>query len=206
MIENGTVGSDQGDMRMEASPTKQSEAKLRILRSAARLFRRQGYTRTTVRQLASDVGIQSGSLFHHFKTKDDILFAVMDQVITDMDTRLEAELKNAQTLRGKLRALFHVHLTFLHLEQSDATAVLVYEWSALPPDRQALLLERRQRYFDRWTAVLMAANDKGLLKVDPTLLRQLLHGATVWTAHWYDPKGSVSVADLENALVEMAIR
>ncbi|MDR9778931.1 helix-turn-helix domain-containing protein, partial [Rhizobium hidalgonense] len=42
----------------------------KILRVAAYLFQQQGYTRTTVRDIATMVGIQSGSLFHHFKSKD----------------------------------------------------------------------------------------------------------------------------------------
>jgi len=49
----------------------------RVLRAAAYLFHLQGYSRTTVREIAQVVGIQSGSLFHHFKTKEDILCAVM---------------------------------------------------------------------------------------------------------------------------------
>ena len=41
----------------------------RVLRAAAYLFNEQGYARTTVRELAQVIGIQSGSLFHHFKTR-----------------------------------------------------------------------------------------------------------------------------------------
>ena len=53
----------------------------RLLSAAAHLFRDKGFDRTTVRDIAASVGIQSGSIFHHFKSKEDILFAVMEEVI-----------------------------------------------------------------------------------------------------------------------------
>ena len=53
----------------------------RVLRAAAHLFRVQGYSGTTVREIAALVGIQSGSLFHHFRSKEEILFVVMKEVI-----------------------------------------------------------------------------------------------------------------------------
>ena len=53
----------------------------RLLLGAAYLFYKQGYDKTTVRQLGEFIGIQSGSLFHHFKSKDDILATVMEQTI-----------------------------------------------------------------------------------------------------------------------------
>ena len=45
----------------------------RLLAAAAKLFRAKGYSRTTVRDLAAEVGILSGSIFHHFNNKDEIL-------------------------------------------------------------------------------------------------------------------------------------
>ena len=45
----------------------------RILRAAAGLFHTRGYEQTKVRDLAAAVGIQSGSLFHHFRDKEQIL-------------------------------------------------------------------------------------------------------------------------------------
>lgn len=66
-----------------------SSARGRLLNEAARLFRDKGYERTTVRDLAAAVGIQSGSLFHHFRTKEEILKAVMVETIR-AEYRLDA--------------------------------------------------------------------------------------------------------------------
>ena len=55
-----------------------------VILTAARLFRKHGYERTTVRELARAVGLQSGSLFHHFRSKEEILVAVMNNGIQEV--------------------------------------------------------------------------------------------------------------------------
>jgi len=183
-----------------------SKAKQRILTAAAKLFRERGFARCTVRELADEVGILSGSLFHHFKSKDEILFAVMDEVITAMDRALAQAVDAAGTLEEKIRALVRNELEFVHGPNAHATGVLVYEWSALSPEGQAMLLANRERYFARWQEVLEQAHARGLVSVSPTVLRQLIHGAIVWTAHWYDPDGPMSLDELEQTVVALAIK
>ncbi|MDK3071827.1 TetR/AcrR family transcriptional regulator [Sedimentitalea sp. JM2-8] len=181
------------------------KAKRRILTAAARLFRGRGFDRCTVRELADEVGILSGSLFHHFRSKDDILFAVMEEVIVDMDATLAAALDSAPTTHDELRALIHNQLEFIHGPQADATAVLVYEWNALSPDGQARLLARRNAYFRRWQEVLTKARSEGLTNVDPVVSRQLIHGALVWSANWFDTNGAMTVEELEQAVMSMIL-
>lgn len=72
-------------------------ARGRLLKEAARLFRDKGYERTTVRDLAAAVGIQSGSLFHHFRTKEEILKAVMVETIRLNTALMQAAVDAAPT-------------------------------------------------------------------------------------------------------------
>lgn len=192
-------------MTVPAADAAPSPAKRRILAAAARLFRTRGFARSTVRDLAAEVGIQSGSVFHHFRSKDEILFAVMATVIADMDADLAAALEAAPDTRGRLRALIGNQLRFIHGPRGDDTAVLVYEWPALSPEGQAQLLDGRNRYFRRWHDVLRQARAEGLIAGDPVVLRQLLHGATVWTAQWYDPGGALTLSGLEDAILALAV-
>ncbi|MBR9842191.1 MAG: TetR/AcrR family transcriptional regulator [Rhodobacteraceae bacterium] len=181
-------------------------AKRRILDAAARLFRARGFARSTVRELADAVGILSGSLFHHFKSKDEILFAVMEEVIIDMDASLAERLQAVEGSEARIRALIHNQLEFTHGPRADATAVLVHEWNALSPEGQAALLERRRRYFERWHEVFLQAREEGLVHVEPTVLQQLLHGAVVWTAYWYDPEGQMGLQGLEDAALSLVLK
>src|SRR5690606_24593032 len=73
-----------------------ASARGRLLNEAARLFRDKGYERTTVRDLAAAVGIQSGSLFHHFRTKEEILKAVMVETIRLNTAAMQAAARSAE--------------------------------------------------------------------------------------------------------------
>ena len=85
--------------------TDPDSARGKLLQAAAHLFRRKGYERTTVRDLATAVGIQSGSIFHHFKSKEEILRAVMEETIVYNTALMEAALAEAGSLRERVLAL-----------------------------------------------------------------------------------------------------
>ena len=72
--------------------TEENSRRMELVRAAARLFRDRGYERTTVRDIGNAVGLQSGSLFYHFRTKEEILVAVMALGISNTTEQLAAAL------------------------------------------------------------------------------------------------------------------
>ncbi|MDF3031121.1 MAG: TetR/AcrR family transcriptional regulator [Moraxellaceae bacterium] len=177
----------------------------RVLRAAAHLFRTQGYERTTVRDLARVVGIQSGSLFHHFKTKEDILCAVMEEGIRFNHERMREAVATGKGPREQLRNLILAELESILGETGDAMTVLVYEWNSVTPERQNELLKMRGDYEAFWLDVLGDAKQLGLLRHDPFITRRLLAGAIGWTRTWYKRKGPVTLAQLAEMVLEMAL-
>lgn len=177
----------------------------RVLRAAAHLFRTQGYARTTVRDLARVVGIQSGSLFHHFKTKEDILLAVMEEGIRFNLERMKEAVAPEDGPRQQLRRLIRAELESIMGETGDAMTVLVYEWGAVSPDKQRELLALREDYEACWMQALKAAHEQGLLRHDPFITRRLLAGAVNWTRNWYKPDGPVTLEQLAEQVLEMAL-
>jgi AcrR family transcriptional regulator len=53
--------------------------RVHLVRAAAKLFRKKGFDATSTRDIAAAVGMQSGSPFYHFKSKGELLFAVMEE-------------------------------------------------------------------------------------------------------------------------------
>ena len=111
------------------------------MHGAAYLFHKQGYDKTTVRELAQFIGIQSGSLFHHFKSKDDILAHVMEQTIIYNLARLNDAATQSTDPEQQLRALIKAELISITGDTGAAMAVLVYEWFALSKEKQDYLLK-----------------------------------------------------------------
>lgn len=175
----------------------------RVLRAAAYLFHKQGYDKTTVRELAQLIGIQSGSLFHHFKSKDDILLAVMEEAIRYNTARLEQAIQQSNDTLGQIWALIRAELESINGDTGTAMAVLVFEWEALPADRQAYLLNMRKHYESIWLGVLEQAHAQHIIQHPPFIWRRLIGGAISWTVTWYKPDGKLSLDELADIVMQM---
>ena len=64
--------------RQDAMPVS-SDARQHIITCAARLFRERGYAAVSLRDVASETGATTGSLYHHFASKDELVQELLDQ-------------------------------------------------------------------------------------------------------------------------------
>lgn len=194
------------DLVANGQITDPDSARGKLLQTAAHLFRSKGYDRTTVRDLASAVGIQSGSIFHHFKSKDEILRSVMEETIRYNTALMQASLAEASDPRGRVLALIRCELQSIMGGTGEAMAVLVYEWRSLSEDGQAFILELRDNYEQLWLQVLGEARAAGYFKTDPFILRRLLTGALSWTNTWFHPEGPMSLEQLAEEALSLVIK
>ncbi|MEZ1318378.1 TetR/AcrR family transcriptional regulator [Pseudomonas fluorescens] len=182
--------------------TDPDSARGKLLQVAAHLFRNKGFERTTVRDLAGAVGIQSGSIFHHFKSKDEILRAVMEETIRYNTALMRAAIAEAGSVRERVLALIRCELQSIMGGSGEAMAVLVYEWRSLSEDGQAQVLALRDIYEELWLQVLGEAKAAGFIRGDVFITRRFLTGALSWTTTWFRPGGSLSLDQLaEEALI-----
>jgi AcrR family transcriptional regulator len=177
----------------------------RVLRAAAHLFRVNGYEGTTVREIASMVGIQSGSLFHHFKSKEEILFTVMKEVIEYTSAKQNDAIAQVDDYRDKLKALIISELYAINGVTCDAMTVLVFEWSALSRSHQHDLLALRTAYENTWVDILQQLKDEAGYVESPQVWRKLLVGAIAWTVTWFRKEGSMTLESLADRVLLMAL-
>jgi AcrR family transcriptional regulator len=178
----------------------------KLLQAAAHLFSSRGFDRTTVRDLAAMVGIQSGSIFHHFKSKDDILRAVMEETIHYNLALMRAVLVGLDDPRERLRALIRCELQAINGVSGEAMSVLVYEWRSLSAEGQQLILGLREIYESIWLEVLQQVCQQRLVAVEPFILRRLLTGTLSWTVTWFRPGGSLTLDDLAEQTLNMLVQ
>jgi AcrR family transcriptional regulator len=186
--------------------TDPQSAKGRLMRAAAHLFKTKGYERTTVRELGAAVGIQSGSLFHHFKSKEAILLCVMEETIIINIARMHEALKHADSATDRLLALITCELASIHTDTGEAMGVLVYEWRSLSQDKQKYILQLRDEYESLWLSTIEQGRTEGHIKHDSFILRRLLTGAIGWTTTWYRPDGNLSLEELGKQTLMLAIQ
>src|SRR5262249_36797085 len=76
-----------------------------ILRTSARLFQQQGYDGTSMNDVASALKLSKGGLYHHFQSKDEILFELMNHAMDITEERVIAPVKTIPNPEERLRTL-----------------------------------------------------------------------------------------------------
>lgn len=182
-----------------------STRRQQLTRIAARLFMQQGFDRTTVRMLADAMGIKSGSLFHHFADKQEILCAVIEESTRHALFSARRALTDASpTPRARLVALARVHLETLH-DDRHAHGVALYEWRRLNDEDREHLTHLRDAYEALWHQVIVEAREEGLVYGDPATITRFALGALNWTARWFDPEGPMDTSQLAEELANTVL-
>jgi AcrR family transcriptional regulator len=172
-----------------------------LIRGAARLFRRKGFDATSTRDIAAAAGMQSGSPFYHFKSKQELLYAVMEEGMRSAIEQQQQALENvsATTPPAQLRVLVRNHFDVLLGPGSDFIPVMLYEARSITPRQRATLAELQSTYEAPWVPVLQALKKGGQLKADVKLARLLIFGALNWSAQWYDRRKRATLDELTDA-------
>ncbi|MFQ5756377.1 MAG: TetR/AcrR family transcriptional regulator [Acidiferrobacterales bacterium] len=161
---------------------RQDNRRQQLLDTAARLFRQHGYHATSMRDIASAVGMLPGSMYYHFASKDELLVTVYREGVSRIAERVDAAVAGAKEPWQQLEAACIAHLQTL-LDHSDYAQVVI---RVLPDDAPAVrvrLAALRDQYEERFKD-LVAALDLPAY-VDPHYLRLLLFGALNWSQVWY---------------------
>ena len=165
-----------------------------LLQIAAELFASKGFRNTTVRDIADAAGILSGSLYHHFDSKESMvdeilqtfqteLFAAYDEVIaSDADARTKIE----RAVRLSFEAIDQ-HRYEVAIFQNDADFLGSF-------DRFGYLAERNAQSREVWMTLLNEGVRTGALRKDLNIeLTYRFIRDTVWVAvRWYRPGGELS--------------
>jgi len=173
----------------------------RLQQMAASLFKAKGFSRTTVRDIAAKVGIQSGSIFHHFKNKEQILQSVMNDAILRVMDSMQQKLAETTNTNEQLYCLVLCELEAIHDEQLAGFQLLISEWRSLNDENQQKILKLRQQYELLWLNVLDQAQQENLVNVDSFYLRGFIRGALIETGNWYKLGGDVTLETLAQKLI-----
>lgn len=181
-----------------------------LLRVAAQLFRRKGFAATTTRDIAAAAGMQSGSPFYHFKSKNALLFAVMEEGMHAALARQSVAVQSAQYASlppsEQLRALVLAHFDVLLDPGNDFVPVMLYESRSLTTRQRKQVAQLIAEYESHWMPVLVALEKTGQLRAPAPLARLLILGALNWSVQWFDPKKAASISTLANAAIAMFIK
>ena len=169
---------------------KTDERRQQIAVAACALFARQGVQGTTVRDIGDRVGILSGSLYHHFKTKLDIVHEIMGAYGEGLVARYERAAEPGGTSTDKLRRLFHACLE-ANLEHPDEEAVLIRELDNLFREPEfAYIHEMIARIEEIFVNVIEEGIRRREIRsgIDARFVYRMMMDMMGAVPRWYDPR------------------
>ncbi len=174
-----------------SSQSKAEQTRDQIVVAAARHFRNDGYNAATMRKIAELAGMEAGSIYYHFSSKEEILGEVLEIGLRRLYDEVKKILADAKEQRAGFRETFSklidTHIAFL-LTESDFTSANIRNYPTLPKELRKLHRPLRRAYSDLWNDFLLAAQNDGTIRADIAIspLRQFVLGALNWTVEWYD--------------------
>ena len=200
---SGTAGGAR--RRGKGSSTPASERREHLVKLAAELFAKKGYQATTVRNIADEAGILSGSLYHHFDSKESIVDEILTSFFDELTAANQAALEKGGDPREVISEL--VRICFATLEPHRAAImVLQNDWNYLRQFDRFDYLNKAEADTERlWIDQIRRGQDEGLFRpdIEPKLTYRVIRD-TIWvTVRWFQPGGRLNAQDLADRYIKV---
>lgn len=174
-----------------------------VVDGAARVFAERGYDQTSVSELAAELGMAAGGLYHYFSGKEELLIAICDQLMDPLLADAEALQAAGGTTEERLRALLRLWVTQVTARR-DHMLVFQQERHVIEHGDQWKQVRARRKRFERLVAqVLGELGDAG--PQDPRLALAALLGMVNHTAQWFRPRGRLTAEAVADGYCDLLL-
>jgi AcrR family transcriptional regulator len=187
-----------------APRSNESERLRQILERAARVICRQGFEATSMQEIAEACGLTKAGLYHHVKTKDALLLAIMNYGMDLFEELVLDRVAGIADPLERLRATMARNVELVTQDSSKEVTIILHEHQTLTGDAQREINARKKRYVRFLEDSLREAIDRGRVRpVDPTLAAFSFLGVVLWTYKWYRADGRISPAQLAAGMIDL---
>jgi AcrR family transcriptional regulator len=191
------------------------DSRQEILRTAARLFQQRGYDATSMNDIAAALKLSKGGLYHHFQSKDEILFEIMNHAMQITEERVLKPVRGIAKADERLRALIRLHIEVVLSPADREITVMLHENHPLPPALRKRINQRKKEYV-HFVEGLIAEVQKEMMKerhlspgsqsaVSPRAAAFALLGMINWIYQWYKPEGTLQAQDLIRQFTDLLL-
>jgi len=176
-----------------------------VRQSAERLFARHGYAAVSMRQLASDVGVQVGTIYNYTKDKQALLFTIMSEHMTELLQAWSREGLRLDPIE-QLSRFLNFHLDY-HLARRDAVFIAYMELRNLDDTNFAQIETLRRQYEDALEQILVAGkNTKSFDVADTRITTLAIIGMLTEVVTWYREDGRLKLDEVKSHYRKMVLR
>jgi AcrR family transcriptional regulator len=178
-----------------------------ILELAGQLFAERGYATTTVREIADAAGILSGSLYHHFDSKESMVDELLSAYLREMVDAYRAIIDAGDAPLATLVELIELAFASIGTHRT-AVAIMLNEFAQLAAQERFAYLRATADEAERlWVGVLRDGQRQGVLRsdVDPRLVYRFIRDAVWLTVRWYRPAGKQSTRQIADDYLKVLL-
>src|SRR5438067_3294039 len=181
------------------------DSRQEILRTAARLFQQRGYDATSMNDVAAALKLSKGGLYHHFQSKDEILFNLMNHAMDITEERVINPVKAIADPEERLRMLIRRHIAVVLSERDREITVMLHENHPLSPALRKKINSRKKDYVHFLENLIAEVQRVRSSKatVTPRAAAFALLGMINWIYQWYRPNGSLQEESLARQYTEI---
>jgi AcrR family transcriptional regulator len=177
------------------------DSRQEILRTAARLFQQRGYDATSMNDVAAALKLSKGGLYHHFQSKDEILFEIMNHAMEITEERVLSPVRSIADPEDRLRALIRLHIEVVLSPADREITVMLHENHPLPPGLRKRINARKKDYIHFVESLMAEVQAKSSRtrpagSVSPRAAAFALLGMINWIYQWYKPEGALQAENL----------
>lgn len=179
----------------------------RVLEVAAANFEKKGYLGTSIQDIATEVGILKGSLYHYIRSKEDLLFAVLvehHQSVFQNVERLQAN--EGLPYPEKLREFIRWHVWY-NASNALRAPVFYRDYRYLSDERRAEIIDARHRYETEFVQLIHEGVDGGHIRsnLDPKTDARMVLGVMNSLHQWYRHDAEVTPEQLADRMTELIL-
>ena len=181
------------------------DSRQEILRTAARLFQQQGYDATSMNDVASALKVSKAGLYHHFQSKDEILFELMNHALNITQERVVDRVRGIVDPQERLRMLVRLHVDVILSVRDREITVLLHENHPLPPALRKRVNIRKKEYvhFVEKLVAEVQQMKPSRRNVSARAATFALLGMINWIYQWYKPEGAMNSQQIAAQFTEI---
>jgi AcrR family transcriptional regulator len=194
----------QREKLMARKPAEQTVHPDAIIQAAATVFHRNGYHGATMADIAAEVDLTAGSLYHHFPSKQDLLIAVLDRGLGLITGEVRAVVESDDSPANQLRRIVEAHIR-AEVENANIAAAVIFEARALlaVPGVRDRVIEQRDALEGLYRRVIEAGIAAGEFRaVDVGVFVKTMFGALNWVSVWYREGGRLTSDEIAAEIAE----
>jgi AcrR family transcriptional regulator len=186
---------------MKRALARSTGRRVEILRAAALVFRRRGFSGASVEEIARHLQMTKGNLYYYFRDKEEILYFCHDYSLDILLDLLHEVEKARLSPEARLRRLV---VAFVHMIIDElAGTALTQDLQDLSPAHLRRVIRKRDR-FDRGIRRVLEKGmaDGTFARGDAKLLSFAILGAVNYITRWFDPRGAATSQEIGEAFAD----